>query len=320
MTETGAPRNFRIDSRYAVISAAVTLVCVGFLIAVKSWAWLESGATSVLASLVDSLVDAGVSAMNLLVIRFSLKPADADHRYGHGKAEGIAALFQSAFIAGIAAFLLLESLRRFVEPQAAGNFTIAIAVMGVSMLVSVAVVFFQRQAMRRAPSLAVEADSAHYTSDILVNGGTIVTLLILRAGGPVWIDPLFAVLVVAYLLYIVYEIAGKGIGMLMDAELPEGTRREITGIVMAHKEARGMHDLRTRRIGMRWHISFDIELDPDKRLCEVHDTVREIEQKLMDTYPQAEIMIHMDPAGDKADSRHPDEDTQYKSLREKKPR
>lgn len=308
MDRTNEQRRFAADSRYALISGIATITLVSVLVLAKTWAWLESGSASVLASLVDSLMDVGVSTMNLMVIRISLMPADKEHRYGHGKAEGIAALFQSAFIAGIAVFLLLESVRRFLEPQAVVDFDLAISVMALSMVVSIVMVTIQKLCMKKAPSLAVEADSAHYTSDILVNGGTILTLLVLKAGAPGWVDPFFALLVVGYLLWTVRDIAVKGVDMLMDRELPGETRREIKDIILAHREARGVHDLRTRQIGMRWAISFDIEMDPHKPLCEIHKTTREIERRLVEKFPQAEIMIHMDPAGDKADSRHPEGD------------
>jgi ferrous-iron efflux pump FieF len=293
------------DMRYALVAGGATIAVVSFLVLVKTWAWAESGSASVLASLVDSLMDVGVSAVNLMAIRLSLKPADDDHRYGHGKVEGLAALFQSAFISGIAVFLLLESVSRFVNPRPVDAFWLAISVMAVSMALSVVVVSIQKLCARRAPSLAVEADSAHYTSDILVNGGTIVTLLALKAGAPGWIDPLFALIVVVYLLFTVREIAGRGLDMLMDRELPDTMREAVLAAILSHPQALGVHDLRTRQIGMRPEISFDVEMDPEISLFEAHEAAKNIEKDLLRLHPLAEIMIHMDPAGDVTDSRHP---------------
>ncbi len=310
----------KIDTRYAYIAAGITLSLVFVMLLCKSWAWVETGATSVLASLLDSLMDVGISAMNLMVIRFALKPADEDHRYGHGKAEGIAALFQAAFITGIAVFLLLESVRRFLQPEAIESFNLAIAVMTLSMLVSVVIVTVQKLCLKKAPSLAVDADSAHYTSDIFVNGGTIITLLALKFGAPLWADPLFAVLIVIYLLFTVRDIGGKAVNMLMDRELPDDTRREITRTLLKHKDAHGVHDLRTREVGMRWNIAVDVEMDPHRPLCEIHKSVREMEEELIAKYPQAEVMIHMDPVGDTHDSRHPEDRQKPKTPRKGKPK
>jgi ferrous-iron efflux pump FieF len=293
-------------SRYALLAGWITVSIVLVLVAVKTYAWVESGSASVLASLVDSLMDAGVSTMNLLVIRFSIKPADELHRYGHGKAEGIAALFQAAFITGIAVFLLLESIGNLLRPVEIDSYSLAIGVMIFSMVMSIVMVTVQKACMKYASSLAVEADSAHYTSDIMVNAGAIVTLFALQAGAPAWIDPVFAVAVVIYLGLTVRHVAGKGLAMLMDQELPQEVRERIKQIIMSHEETRGLHDLRTRQIGMRWHISFDVEMNPEKPLKQAHASAREIELKLMEEFPQAEIMIHMDPQGDVADSRHPD--------------
>lgn len=293
------------NSRYALIAGAITISIAIALMVLKAIAWVQSDSAAVLASLVDSVMDVGVSAMNLLVIRFSLKPADEDHRYGHGKAEGIAALFQSAFITGVAIFLLLEAFSRFFNPGPVSSIDFSIGVMLVSMIMSVVIVTVQRFCMKKAPSLAVEADSAHYSSDVLVNAGAIATLLALRAGAPAIIDPVFAMLVFVYLVFTVRHIGQKAIDMLMDRELPPEVRQQIHGIILSHPQAYGVHDLRTRQIGMKWSISFDVEMDAKKSFQKIHEYARQIEKMIADAFPQAEVMIHMDPVGDRADSRHP---------------
>lgn len=292
-------------SLYAMIAGISTVSIVVFLVLLKTYAWAESGSASVLASLVDSFMDAGISGMNLLVIRLSMKPADDEHRYGHGKVEGLAALFQSAFIVGIAVFLLLESISRFINPNQMDSYMLGVGVMATSMVMSVVIVLIQKICMRHVPSLAVEADSAHYSSDVVVNAGTMIILLALKAGAPAWIDPLFAIAVVAYLLLTVKHIGLKSINMLMDRELDPEIREKIKDIILSHPEAMGVHDLRTRQIGMRCSISFDVEMNPDKAFKDIHRYAREIEKSILSVFSNAEIMIHMDPFGEKADSRHP---------------
>lgn len=291
--------------RYALMAGAAAIGTVAVLIVLKFVAWIATGSASVLASLIDSIIDAGASTVNFLAIRYALKPADEDHRYGHGKAEGLAALFQAAMIAGGAFFLLLEACSKLFTAAPMTDHMLAVGVMGVSLVLSILLVGIQKYALKQAPSLAVEADSAHYSTDIIVNAGTIAAVLAMYVGGPSWIDPVFALVVMGYLAKTAWGIAAKGADMLMDRELPEEKRERISGIVLAHPDVLGMHDLRTRQMGMNLHISFDIEIDPDKTLCQAHAVAKAVEADLLREFPHAEIMIHQDPAGDVRDSRHP---------------
>jgi ferrous-iron efflux pump FieF len=296
--------NTNIRPRMALIAGTASVATVLILIVIKSFALLETGSASILASLIDSVVDASVSIMTFLAIKLSLKPADEDHRHGHGKVEGLAALFQAAFIAGAGFFLLLESAGRFTGPAAPEESNTAIAIMAVATILSVILVMVQNYSLRFAPSLAVEADRAHYSSDILINIGVIGVLLGLQHGAPWWIDPAFAVLVAFYLALTVRRIAGKAVDMLLDRELSGDARERITKKVLSHKYVMGMHDLRTSKSGMKIFISFDIELDPSLLLYNAHEIVREVEYELLIDFPNAEILIHADPHGDTSDTRH----------------
>ena len=288
----------------ALIAGAASVATVLVLIVIKSFALIQTGSASILASLIDSVVDASVSIMTFLAIKISLKPADEDHRHGHGKLEGLAALFQAAFIAGAGFFLLLESAGRFTGPAATQENDIAIAIMAVATILSVILVMVQNYSLKFAPSLAVEADRAHYSSDILMNVGVIGVLFGLQHGAPWWIDPAFAVLVAFYLALTVRRIAGKAVDMLLDRELSGDARERITKKVLSHKYVMGMHDLRTSKSGMKIFISFDIELDPSLLLYNAHEIVREVEFELLIDFPNAEILIHADPHGDTYDTRH----------------
>lgn len=296
--------NTNIRPRMALIAGAASVATVLILIAIKSFALIQTGSASVLASLIDSVVDASVSIMTFLAIRLSLKPADEDHRHGHGKVEGLAALFQAAFIAGAGFFLLLESAGRFTGPAVPEESNTAIAIMAAATILSFVLVMVQNYSLRFAPSLAVEADRAHYSSDILINAGVIAVLLGLQHGAPWWIDPAFAVLVAFYLALTVRRIAGKAVDMLLDRELSGDARERITKKVLSHKYVMGMHDLRTSKSGMKIFISFDIELDPSLLLYNAHEIVREVEYELLVDFPNAEILIHADPHGDTSDTRH----------------
>ncbi len=288
----------------ALLAGVASMLTVAILIVIKAVAYMNSGSVSVLASLVDSVVDASVSIMTFMAIRFSLKPADAEHRHGHGKIEGLAALGQAVFVLLAGAFLLVESFSQFGSTGEAQDHALVIAVMLVSVILSGALVAVQNHTLEHASSLAVEADKAHYSADIFINIGVIVVFAAIYMGAPAWIDPAFAIGVVAYLAFAVRDIAGKGFDMLLDRELPDQERAAIKAKVKAHPGVLGMHDLRAIRSGMRVFISFDIEADPALTLAQAHDIVRAVEHDLLADFPHAEIMIHVDPAGDTADTRH----------------
>lgn len=292
------------NPRYALLAAGWSVATVTILIFIKIWAYVVSDSSAMLATLMDSVMDAGVSLILLMAVRYSLKPADEGHRYGHGKIEGLAALFQSAMMFGGACFILFESGHKFLHPQDVSNHFLGAGVAGVAIVLSIVLVMVQRFALARAPSLAIEADRAHYTTDIALNGAVIVALMINYYGGPLWVDPLTAILIAGYFMWTSVHIGRQGADMLMDRESPNAVRDRIHAIVKNHPEVLGIHDLRTRKSGMVLHISFDVEIDPDFTLRAAHDVTRELEQMILKDFPYAEILIHMDPYGDTFDARH----------------
>lgn len=292
------------EPRKALIAGFASLATVTVLIIIKTAAFIMSGSASILASLTDSVVDAGVSLMSLLAIKISLLPADKNHRYGHGKVEGLAALLQAVFMASAAVFLALEAIDRFQNPQPVTDHVFGIVVMVIAIVFSVALVMLQKRMLDYAPSLAVEADKVHYSSDILINGGVIVALGIQMAGGPGWVDPVFALIVSGWLVFITRDVARKGIDMLLDRELPKESRERIKIIIHSDPRIHDAHDLRTRTSGMKIHISFDIEVDDTLTIKQAHEIAIDAENRLLAEFPNAEIMIHIDPMGDTHDARH----------------
>ncbi len=288
----------------ALVAGAASLATVLVLIGIKTFAYFESGSSSVFASLMDSLADITASAMSFLAIHLSLKPADKNHRSGHGKIEGIAALVQAMLIFATGISLLVESVARFLESRVIEHYGLAVGIMAISIVLSIVLVTVQRRILREAPSLAVESDQAHYSMDILINAGVIVILLLMRAGAPPWLDPAFAVVVAGWLGYTAKTIAKKGVDMLLDRELPKDRRQQILGIIRAQDGVLGVHDLRTSQSGMRIFISFDIEADHNLSLLDAHEIARKTELALLEAFPHADIMIHVDPHGDTEDSRH----------------
>jgi len=267
------------------------------LIAVKLAAWLATGSVALLASLVDSLLDAVASLANLLAVRHALTPADAEHRFGHGKAEALAGLGQAALIAGSALFLILEAVDRLSHPQPLEHGVAGIAVMLFSIAATAGLVLYQRQVVRRTGSLAVTADRLHYVGDLLTNAAVIAALLIGAQGDYGWFDPVCALAIAGVIVKSAFDIVRGALDHLMDRELADSDRERIRAVVLAHPDAREMHDLRTRQSGNQAFIQFHLELDPRISLREAHRISDEIEAQILALFPGAEVIIHQDPAG-----------------------
>lgn len=275
--------------------ATYASVCVALvLIIAKLFAWGASDAVSLLATLIDSTLDALASLINLFAVRHALSPADREHRFGHGKAEALAGLGQAAFVAGSAVFLLLEAGRRMVNPVPLDAYGLGVAVMLFSMAATVGLLLFQRHVIRQTGSTAISADALHYRTDLLVNGSVIVAL-VLSAWGWSGFDPLFAIGIALYILYSAWEIVKQSFDHLMDRELPDEEREQIKAIARSHKDVRGMHDLRSRRSGIDTFIQLHLELDDELTLLKAHEISDEVERLLQEAYPTGEIIIHIDP-------------------------
>ncbi len=274
-------------------TASVATACV--LIVVKLVAFLLTDSISILSTLIDSLLDAAASMVNLIAVRHALVPADHEHRFGHGKAEPLAAVGQAIFITGSAVFLLIEAGQRFFTPQPLTHSEVGIAVMVFSIVATLALVTLQRHVIRRTGSLAISADQLHYTGDLLVNGAVIVALVLAAQLGWRFIDPTFGIAIAIYILYNAWQIAAGALDMLMDRELPEEERNSIRDVILNHDGVLGYHDLRTRASGPQIFIQCHIELDADLSLIKAHDIADEVENELRDAFPGAEVIVHQDP-------------------------
>lgn len=296
-----------IDKQHRSVVLFASLWGVGtaiFLSITKGFAFYASSSTSVMASMVDSFVDVIISLVLFYALRYSLKPADDDHRYGHGKMEGVASLFQGSLMAAAGLFVIFESLNRFSNPVEVTHHALAVSIIIMALVLSLLVLYIQRRALKITNSLILEADFAHYKTDIYLNASVIFALAFHYYHGPLWIDPLMSLLIAGYFFYTSYTITTQSVDILMDKELPAKTRQHIFDLAQSHEGVLGMHDLRTRDCGKHFHISFDVELDKKLSLEAAHDIVRALDEKIMAEYPHSEIIIHMDPEGDIDDARH----------------
>jgi ferrous-iron efflux pump FieF len=280
--------------RRATLASVLTAL---LLIAIKLYAYVSTGSVALLSTLLDSGLDLAASLINLLAVHHALAPADAEHRFGHGKAEPLAGLAQVAFILGSSVLLLIEVANHFADPQPVANTGIGIAVMIASIAVTAMLMLYQRHVIRQTGSLAVKADAAHYLSDFLVNAAVIAALLLGSWLGLWWIDPLFGLAVALFIAFTAIGIGREAFDMLMDREMEDAERDQIKAIVRQHPEVRDLHELRTRIAGQFRFIQFHLELDGDISLREAHQISDAVEKELLRRFPGAEIIIHQDPHG-----------------------
>jgi ferrous-iron efflux pump FieF len=276
------------QATYASVTTAVILL-LG-----KGVAWYVTGSLSVLASVVDSLMDAVASAINLVAVAYSLRAADAEHKFGHGKAESLAGLAQASFIVVSALFLMAQAVRRLSAPRQLTDLGIGFAVMGFALLLTVLLLLFQRQVVAKTGSTAIRADSLHYRSDLLTNLATVVALLLTYQGWPL-ADPLLALGIAAYILRSAWVIACESAQHLMDRELTKEIQQTICDIALAHPRVLGVHDLRTRQSGQIKIIQLHLDLDDQLPLIIAHTVVKEVEHTIQTAFPGADIIIHQDP-------------------------
>ncbi len=258
---------------------------------VKLVAFLATDSIALLGTLADSVLDILASALTLLANRTAVQPADADHRFGHGKAEALAGLGQAAFVGGSAVLLGVTAIQGSISPRAVSNPIIGVAAAGVAILATLGLVAYQRRVVRLTGSLAVAGDQLHYESDVILNA-SVVLALVLASMGQAWADPLIAFGVAIYILRGAWQIGAASIDMLMDRELADEARAQIEAIALAEPD---VHDLRTRRSGGQVFVQLHIDLVDDMPLQVAHDIGERVEFGIMEAVGAAEVLVHHDP-------------------------
>lgn len=294
-----ATRKARLLRLATYASVATALILIG----AKLSAWLATGSVSMMASLVDSLMDAGASLVNLIAVHYSLMPPDEEHRFGHGKAEALAALGQATFIAGSAIFLLLHAGDRLLNPQPLAELGMGMVVILFAVFITLMLLALQHYVIKRTGSSAIRADALHYRTDLLTNGATLLALWLASRGVP-GVDALFAIGIAVYILYSAGLIARDAIHQLMDRELPEKEQEEIMRLAITTPGVRGLHGLRTWQTGQRKVIQMHLELDDDLPLIEAHRIAVAVDKRLHEYDPEADVIIHQDPVGVGDEDRH----------------
>jgi ferrous-iron efflux pump FieF len=281
----------RLTARAAIASVAAAV----FLVGLKTWAQVQADSAALLASLADSALDVVASAVTLISVRYAAAPPDAEHRFGHGKAEALAGIFQAGVVALSSILVAWTALQRFLNPSALSAESTAMAVMIVSICVTGTLVSFQAWTVRQTASIATKGDMAHYMSDFLTN---IVALVGIAAAGVfdlLWADGAAGLFVALWLAHGAWGIAREAADHLLDREASDETRAQVKEIAQSVTGLRRVHDLRTRMSGPWLHIQFHADVDPDLTLGQAHLIIVEAETRIRNAFPGADIIIHPDP-------------------------
>ncbi|MBV4538120.1 MULTISPECIES: cation diffusion facilitator family transporter [Pseudomonas] len=282
------------QQRLLRLATRASLAVASILVLSKAVGWWLSGSVSLLAGLTDSALDAVASLLNLLAVHYALRPADDDHRFGHGKAEALAGMAQALFIGVSAVLIGVQAVERLRAPQPLGDTAAGIAVMVLSLVLTLALLAFQRKVIRATGSTAVRADSLHYRSDLLLNGSILLALLLAGFGWP-QLDALFGLGIALYILWSAIQIARESTAILMDKELPADVGERMLELVCAIPGVRGAHDLRTRVSGSYWFVQLHLELPGELALHDAHELCVQASAVIRQRYPQADVMVHADP-------------------------
>lgn len=281
-------------ARLVTMAAWTATIVATLLLIVKVITWWVTGSVSLLASLIDSMLDIAASVVNLIVVRYSLQPADREHTFGHGKAESLAALAQAMFISGSAVFLILNGIDRFFRPHELNAPELGVYVSLFAMVVTFGLVMFQKHVVRVTGSQAIAADSLHYQTDLYMNGAIMVALG-LSYFGVTQADAVFAVGIGIFILYSAFKMVSEAIQTLLDRKLPDEELEQIRQECLKVEGVLGVHQLRTRMSGPTRFIQLHLELDDNLRLIEAHHIADKVEDNLLELFPEADVLIHQDP-------------------------
>lgn len=292
MSEASA-RRAALVVRAAKVSAGVAIS----LLLVKALAAWMTGSVAMLGSLADSGLDLFASLVILSGLMFAAIPADEDHRFGHGKAEALAALAQVALITASAVLIGWRALVSFGEARPVANVEIGIAASLIAIVATAGLVAYQRGIVARTDSVAIRTDTIHYQADLLLNVAVIVALALEHWLGVTGADPVFGIAIALWLAWGAFRASSHAIDQLMDREWSDERRKRFLAIAAGHPQLKGIHDLRTRRSGARDFAQFHIHVAAGMTVAEAHDVMEAIEQRVHREFPEVEILIHVDPEG-----------------------
>ncbi len=281
----------KITRDIALLSTGVALL----LVVLKSGAWLLSGSIAMLSSLADSGLDLAASLVTFLAVRYAATPPDSTHRFGHGKAEAFAGIFQAGLVAVSALMIVAEAISHLINPVPVTGGALNLAVMAISIAATALLVTAQSRAIRKTGSIATKGDRIHYFADLAANIAAMAGIAASNYMNWAWADPATGILIAIWLALGARQVARGAADHLMDREMPEQDRDRIRSLALDDPRLRGMHDLRTRFAGPYIHIQFHAVLDPDLTLEAAHEIIVDAETRIRAEFPAADVIIHPDP-------------------------
>jgi ferrous-iron efflux pump FieF len=284
-------------SVYSTRAALASVTLALLLLIAKAWAAYETGSTAMLGSLADTALDVIASLTTLVGVRIAAMPADADHRFGHGKAEALVALAQVVLIAISAVGIAARAFERLINGSRTEAMSDGIAVSLLAIAFTFLLLWYQRRVIERTGSVAIKTDNVHYKSDLMLNGAVIVALVLEQALHIAGADAIFGIGIALWLLWGAFRASSEAVHQLMDREWPEGERQEFLAAAASYPELEGLHDLRTRKSGTLRFVQFHVWVPPEWTVQEAHDRLDAVEEKLQQRFPGTEILIHVDPEG-----------------------
>jgi ferrous-iron efflux pump FieF len=296
----GARQGAAAEERLKSSAARLSIAAAAFLILLKTATGLLTGSISVWASLLDSAMDIFASAINYFALRAAARPPDEDHRYGHGKAESLAGLFQSFVISVSGLVLIYEAGKRVLTPHPTAQEWLGVGTMAVAAAVSLALVARLRRAARGTDSPALAADAVHYATDVYTNGAALLALLVVALTGWALADPLVSIAISAFILWSAFDVGRDSVNVLMDRRLPREVDAKVAAVVgrFLADGVVGFHDLRTRRSGSVKFIDLHLEVDRTQTLPQAHDLSVRVLRAIEAEIPRARVQIHTDPTGE----------------------
>lgn len=283
----------RLTRRASMLAVGVAMILIGL----KAFGWSASGSVSLMASLVDSGLDLVASLATFFAIRWAVAAPDAEHRYGHGKAEAFAGLLQAGLVFATALFVGWEAMGRLFDPRAIANGPWAVGVMGASLVITGLLILVQTRVVRRTGSVAIKGDRAHYAADLASNLVALIGVASATWLGAAPLDAAAGLIVAIWLFWGAVTVLGDAADHLLDRALPEPVQAEILSLVLADPRILGAHRLRTRSSGTVWMIQLHADLKADQSLAEAHAVIAEAEARILERFPQADVIIHPDPRG-----------------------
>lgn len=293
MTSEERRRLIPVAVRAALFSVSMAL----FLLLLKGFAAWHTGSVAMLGSLADTGLDLLASLVTLYGVKLAAEPADHDHRFGHGKAEALAALFQVMLITASAIAIAWRAVLRLGNPQLNEDAGLGIGVSIVAILATMLLLAYQRRVIRQTGSVAIMADNVHYQSDVMLNCAVIAAMALEQYAGLHGADPIFGIAIALWLAFGAFRASSEAIDQLMDKEWPEDERARFLEVAARQPGLKGIHDFRTRRSGAHHFAQFHMEVERTLSVAAAHDIVERVEKALHQAFPKAEVLIHLDPEG-----------------------